>query len=406
MSHDSLKCPSGGRLAIVSHTPHYRSATGEISGWGPTVREISQLSSLFEDVVHIAPVHDGTPPGSALPYEASNVRIVGVTESGGESLGGKVGILSRWPAYAHAIKREFRGADVIHIRCPANISLLAVLLLPTLPAHRCRWIKYAGNWRPENSDPLSYRFQRWLLRRPSLGAQVTVNGEWEGEPAHIHSFLNPCLTDTEVREGAVGARNKSLAGPLRLLFVGGLESAKGPSRALKIVAEVRRRGIDAAIEFVGDGPDRSDLERQATELLPETCAVFHGWIPRDSLPEMYSRAHFLLLPSESEGWPKVVSEAMAYGVVPLASAVGSIPQVLSHFRCGKALEVNDLKRWADEVEHLASYPQRWLEESKRGLQAAPCFEYEHYLDRVRELLQLDRPGEKSAGTAIPQTNRK
>jgi glycosyltransferase involved in cell wall biosynthesis len=406
MSQKMLIQPAGGRLVIVSHTPHYRSDSGEISGWGPTVREISYLSSLFEAVVHVAPVHDGPPPGTSLPYEASNVRVVGVRESGGERLIGKIGILSRWPAYAQAIRREFRGADLVHIRCPANISLLAVLMLPAFPTHRGRWIKYAGNWRPKSIDPMSYRIQRWLLRQSTLRAQVTVNGEWDGEPPHIHSFLNPCLTDSEIREGAAAARNKSLAAPLRLLFVGGLESAKGPSRALKVYSEVRRRGVDATIDFVGDGPGRDELERIAVESAPANSTAFHGWVPRHALPEIYSRSHILLLPSESEGWPKVVSEAMAYGVVPLASAVGSIPQILSRFHCGKALEMDDVDGWADEVIHLASHPEQWHEESKRGVQAAPCFGYGHYLDRVRDLLQLNHPGEKAAGLAIPQTNRK
>ena len=43
------------------------------------------------------------------------------------------------------------------------------------------------------------------------------------------------------------------------------------------------------------------------------------------------QAYLMLFPSESEGWPKVLSEGKAYGVVPVTSDVSSIPQYLREF---------------------------------------------------------------------------
>ena len=61
------------RVLIVSHTPHYLE-NGVPVGWGPTVREIDYLASLFEEIVHIAPLHRGKPEG-ALAYQAANIRF-------------------------------------------------------------------------------------------------------------------------------------------------------------------------------------------------------------------------------------------------------------------------------------------------------------------------------------------
>src|SRR5258708_1765036 len=116
------------RLVIVSHTEHYQE-NGKISGWGPTVREINYLAGLFSEIVHIAPLHAGPAPSSSLAYKAENISLCHVPPSGGPNLINKLGILKILPSYIAIMLREFKKADVIHVRCPANISLIAIILL-------------------------------------------------------------------------------------------------------------------------------------------------------------------------------------------------------------------------------------------------------------------------------------
>ena len=388
MINASLEILQPRRLAVISNTPHYL-RDGKVVGWGPTVREIDYLASLFDSVVHIAPLYPGTAPDSATPYTSPRVELRSVRPSGAEKPVEKLRIFARWPGYFASIRRACRGADVVHVRCPDNISLLAVLLLPLMRGHRARWIKYAGNWRPATDDPLSYRFQRWWLRKGVHGAQVTVNGEWGREPGHIHSFVNPCLTEEELRDGARVAGEKRLQFPVRLLYVGGIEAAKGAARAVEIMAELRRRGVNATLDLVGDGPDRSALQRRANELGIQDRSAFHGWIPRQEISRFYHESHIILLPSDSEGWPKVLSEAMAYGVVPLASDVSSIPQILRQCGTGSALPKDDVQGFAQAVQEYVWNPTRWTEHSANGVRAAPMFGYEAYLARVRTLLKME-----------------
>src|ERR1043166_5771610 len=112
------------RLLVISHTPHYRIGA-QIVGWGPTVREIDQLSRLFGRIHHIAFVHTELAPSSSLPYTSGKVRLIPVQPSGGSRFRDKLAILWRMPSYAWTILHELRGADVVHVRCPSNISLLA-----------------------------------------------------------------------------------------------------------------------------------------------------------------------------------------------------------------------------------------------------------------------------------------
>ncbi|HLO13692.1 MAG TPA: hypothetical protein VK206_02610, partial [Anaerolineales bacterium] len=150
------------RLLIVSHMPHYMK-DGQVVGWGPTAQEIDHLAQYFDEVWHIAWLHPGSPPDSSLPYNKKNVHLVPEAPSGGNSILEKIRVLRKIPSYLKTINREMEKADVIHIRAPASISLLAMVLLAVKRRPAYRWVKYAGNWQPAIPGSWSYAFQRWWL---------------------------------------------------------------------------------------------------------------------------------------------------------------------------------------------------------------------------------------------------
>ena len=137
---------------------------------------------------------------------------------------------------------------------------------------------------------------------------------------------------------------------------------------------------------MGDGPERPAFESWCREHGMDAWVNFHGWLPRPALADFYAQAHFLLFPSSaSEGWPKVLSEAMAYGVVPLAGAVSSIPQILAETGAGVALPPFDVNAFVNEVLAYAAHPDRWKAASQAGIASAPMFTYKHYLTELRRI---------------------
>jgi glycosyltransferase involved in cell wall biosynthesis len=380
------------RLVIVSHTPHYR-CDSHIVGWGATVREIDSLAQEFAEIRHIACLHSEPAPRSALPYTSNRIQFVPIPPAGGKGLWNKLGIIRLAPCYIHTLLRELRHADLVHVRCPSNISLIAIMLLALVRYPRLRWVKYAGNWQPDRREARSYTLQRWWLARNLHRGLVTVNGSWPEQSDHIYSFLNPCLTDTELAEAHGIAHAKQLSQPIHLLYVGRLETAKGVGRTLQILALLRQRSIGATLELVGDGPERQQFERQAVDLGIESFVTFHGWIPRPALAPLFAQAHILLFPSSSsEGWPKVLSEGMAYGVVPIAGSVSSIPEYLTAFGTGKTCDPDDPVGFGEAIAAYASDPALWKAEAQRAAAAAAAFSYTNYLAAVRDLLQLDQTG--------------
>lgn len=372
------------RLVVISHTPHHRDGA-QIVGWGPTIVELDHLATRFDVVRHVACLYDGPAPKNARPYSARNVELVPVKPSGADGLWGKLDVLRTSPLYAQAILAELADADVVHVRAPANIALIAILLLLARKKPNARWFKYAGNWQPIARESPSYTIQRWLLSRRDHHGLVTVNGVWPGQPPWVRTFFNPSLEDADLERGARVAETKQLGGTLQLLFVGTVARSKGADRAIEIAHAVRARGIDAHIELIGDGEERFAIEQEALQTAPD-LASFKGWQDRAGVYDAYARAHLLLLPSRSEGWPKVLSEGMAFGVVPLASSVSSIPQYLARFETGAAFDSKDTTSFVDAIEAYARAPDRWAAHSRNAVVAARNFSFRQYLAAIDELL--------------------
>lgn len=369
------------RLLVISNMAHYSDAVHGVVGFGPAVEELSWLAEMFGEVVHVGCLHEGQAPPNMLPYFASNVRFVGVPPRGGPGILDKLRVLFQWPCLVRILMRHLRKADSVHVRCPCNIGLLAVVLLCFVKEPRRRWMKYAGNWRPEGREAWSYRLQRWLLRRTWHGGVVTVNGQWEGDPPHVREFFNPSFSQRELEEARAWGKRKVLDGLIRCAFVGRVEEAKGAGRAVEVVRRLREQGVQAELDIVGDGPLRAELSGEGIPWVR-----FHGWLPRQEVGRVWRDAHFCLLPSRTEGWPKVLSEGMAWGAVPVASAVSSIPRYLGRFGCGVAVPAEEVDGFVKAIGGYLREPERWRAESERGMQAAGLFTYEAHVRRVREVM--------------------
>ena len=371
-------------LLVISHTPHYRMGT-QVVGWGPTVKEIDQLARLFDEIRHIAVLYQDDAPLSSMAYSANNIVFVPVQPSGGETFKDKLGIFRAYVNYWKIIRQEINrlgNEDILHVRCPTNISLLALIMLIFTQKASFRWIKYAGNWQPIGKDPFSYSLQRWMLRLNLPRSMVTVNGKWSGQPRHVLSFHNPSLSESSHRKIV----ERRLAEPYRLLFAGNINEGKGAARAVEVVLQLLGSGLPVEMDVFGDGELRIQLEELVERSKQNDHFRFHGWRTHEELLPFYGDMHFVLLPSRTEGWPKVLSEAMAHGVVPLAGAVSAIPQVLEECKTGTVLDPLDVQGFVDAVRSYINDPERWAVESWAAQEAAQKFTYEAYLEKLTAMI--------------------
>lgn len=365
-------------LTIISHTEHYLHADGSIVGLGSTVTEINHLLSVFDTITHVAMLYDEQAPQSALPYNSNQIKFMALPAVGGPSLKDKMTILFTAPKVIGTVRRALKEADYFQFRAPTGIGVFVIPYL--IMCSKKGWFKYAGNWK-QGQAPLAYKFQKWLLEHQSR--PVTINGFWEEQPKQCVSFENPCLTDQEIQEGQQVIACKTLQFPLELCFVGRMEPAKGVDLIFEAL-----EGLDAvslekikAIHFVGKGTCIRDYRRRAEKnALP---VVFHGYLNRHQVHQIYLRSHAILLPSLSEGFPKVIAEGMNYGCIPIVSDVSSISHYVKNMENGYVMEALTkvaLQECLLRLLNLKPYDYQQLKQ--RPIKFMEKFSYAYYNKRL------------------------
>ena len=368
------------KLVIISHTGHQIDGHGRPIGWGPTVAEINFLAEHWASVEHIACLEKSPPSGSSMPYTRKNIFFRPIPTFGGTRLWQKTDIFWKMPQILLTVRRALKGATHVQVRLPMGIG---IFLIPFFLLQRrtfLLWVKYANNWGAKK-PPLGYRLQRWMLKKNWLRCKVTINGTWPGQPTHCLSFENPCLTAADLAEGESVCASKRYDRGFRLLFIGRLEVEKGLPELLEALKANRDLNIEG-MDFIGEGPLEAML-RQSTADLPFPVR-FHGFLPGPAIRTFLADAHFLLLPSRSEGFPKVVAEGLCYGCVPVVSDVGSIPHYIQSGN-GFLWARNGGSTYAAVLAAALSCPPESLrDKSLRGRELAKRFSFVHYMDQLNQ----------------------
>lgn len=365
-------------LAVISHTQHYIDANGQLVGWGATVRELDHLTEIFDKVIHVACLHEGPAPAGMLPYESPRVEFVPLKPSGGENLAGKLDVLAKMPYNMRVIKEMLRRCDVFQFRAPTGMGVYMIPYL--LRCNKKGWFKYAGNWAEEH-PPIGYRLQRHYLKSQSERI-VTINGRWPDQKPNQLTFENPCLTSEELKAGSDAVSKKDFSGRLNLAFVGRLEDAKGVHRLLHVLSEIDSDRV-GSIHLIGDGPKRDEYEEFAKKCHQDI--VFHGFLKREEIDHILTTAHIFVLPSDSEGFPKVVAEAANFGLVPIVSDVSCIGQYVIENETGFLVQPTDEYMLHEKIQHVLGLDVNSLKTMSLKCHAmAEQFTYEHYNKRIRE----------------------
>lgn len=173
-------------------------------------------------------------------------------------------------------------------------------------------------------------------------ASLGVEAEW---------VMNP------VRAGVSdGRRPERSSEALRVLFAGTYGERKGTPALLRAVRRARDSGVSVELVLAGKEEHRGEeaaLRSLAAELELNGAVRFAGVVGWERLVELYGEADAFCLPSERDGVPMALLEAMAAGLPVVATGVGGIGDVVLDGETGVLVEPGDPVAVADALSSLA-----------------------------------------------------
>lgn len=150
---------------------------------------------------------------------------------------------------------------------------------------------------------------------------------------------------------------------------------KNISLALKVWKRVKKDSISKAwtLKIVGHGPDKNYFESIIkNENIPDV--VLEG---RQNPIPYYKDASIFLMTSNSESWGLTITEAMQFGVVPIAlNTYASLPEIITNLYDGIIVQPNDLEAFESCILHLMSEADKRISMAKNAIDSSKRFSQE------------------------------
>ena len=143
---------------------------------------------------------------------------------------------------------------------------------------------------------------------------------------------------------------------LTVLFVGRLVEQKDMKTWLDVAELVARQSPQCHFRIVGDGPLHTELQERVDAKGMHNRVTFDGAIAYDKLSAYYESAAVLLLTSYSEGFGRVVAEALYHQLPVVAFRVTGVEDIIQDGESGFLHELGEKQAMADSVLQLLNQP--------------------------------------------------
>jgi N-acetyl-alpha-D-glucosaminyl L-malate synthase BshA len=286
--------------------------------------------------------------------------------------------LFQYPPYCLALASRMADVavqydlDVLHVHYAIPHSISAMLAQQMLaPTRRLPFITtlHGTDITLVGMDPSYFSITKFSIEKSDgitsisdyLRAQTEQVFGVPNEIRVIKNFVNCELyhADNEKK----GAAAYAPEGEKLLIHLSNFRPVKRVLDCVRILAEVRKT-VPAHLLMVGDGPDRGPAEQLARSLKVDRHISFLG--KQDHVERLIPLAHVLLMPSEMEAFGLVALEAMACGVVPVATRVGGVPELITDGEDGYLEAVGDIAAQSARVAALLTGDDLQFRMAKAG----------------------------------------
>ena len=242
----------------------------------------------------------------------------------------KKGLAAMTSSVAASIRAAFGNYDVIHYHAEGPC---AMLWLPKLFGKRCVATIHGIDWQREKwkhgfgskyikfGEKVAVKYADEIIVL-SAGVQGYFRATYGRETRFIPNGVNrPTVVQADEIKKRWGLEKDSY-----LLYLGRLVPEKGLRYLIKAYRQVK---TDKKLVIAGGASDTDDFIKEIKELARDDKRIlFTGFVQGRMLDELYSNAYLYVLPSDLEGMPLSLLEAMSYGNCCVVSDISECAEVV------------------------------------------------------------------------------
>ncbi|MGI8952791.1 MAG: glycosyltransferase [Chitinophagaceae bacterium] len=313
-------------LAIISDCIHVFDENGKPATENHIFkRQMEALANKFQQTLICCPFVPYSNNKIISVYSHPQIQFISLPNVGGATVLSKIQLIKIIPVWLKAFKKANKFADIIYQRFPNNINIPGFFYFYFKKAKT--FATYTGTWKNYKTEPATYRFQKWLLKKifrgpvfiytmeklrkenffKSISPSYTLQ-EWEEETKSIENKINRLITHQKFIP--------------TFITVGSLVANKNQQYILDAFKILHEEQFPFQLYIVGDGVLKNTYQ-QFIEKNQLTNQVFLiGKKTHIELRALYRKADFLVQAPLAEGFGKVPVEGFFHGVIPLLNNVG------------------------------------------------------------------------------------
>lgn len=376
------------KLAVISHkvcwqTPDSPSGFATDGGFPLQIKAISEL---FDETKVVVPCEKSTNPKGISPLVGKNLYVSALSIPGGKGLARKLVIPFWLIRNGWKIWREIRVSDAVHAPIPGDVGTIGMFF--ALVLRKPLFVRHCGNWMIQRTA--AEAFWKWSMERFAGGRNVMLaTGGADDAPsirnANIKWIFSTSLSQNEIL--AAVPRQFPADGNLKLITACRLEKRKGVETVIESLPLILREFPNAMLEVVGGGSLSNDLKAKVKDLKLDAKVNFHGKVEHSEVIALMKRAHVFCFPtSASEGFPKVVLEALACGLPVLTTKVSVLPKLIGNGG-GVLIDQPTPEAVAEAVAAICSKAEEYEQMSVRAVESAQQYSLENWRDFIGETLR-------------------
>jgi hypothetical protein len=377
------------KLAVISHKRCWFSPDSP-SGFatdGGFAFQMRALSELFDATTLVVPCDRRERRDGEIPIDGRRMHIVPLTPLAGDDLSRKMRIPAWLAINARTLVREVAHADAVHAAIPGDISTFGMLL--AMAGRKPLYVRHCGNWLVQ--ETVAEHFWKWLMQASAGGRNVMLATGGAASPPSAHNAANRWIFSTSLTDDELAAcarpRRAPRSGTGRLIIACRQDALKGTGIVIESLPILRQRIPRISLDVVGDGPNLSEFKALARRLGVSDRVTCHGKVNHHEVIRLMQGADIFAYPTRaSEGFPKVVLEALACGLPVVTTRVSVLPQLL-RIGCGRLIDEAAPAALASGVEACLSDAAAYERMSRRAHETARQYSLERWRDTIGQWLE-------------------